>query len=212
MSLGQRISAFQAERFPHMDPAVRAVLQDTTDELVRSGIAERSLAIGDPAPDFSLPNARGETVTLAETIARGPAVVTFYRGSWCPYCNLTLRAYQQHLSEMQAMGATLLAISPQTPDNSLSTVEKNELEFEVLSDAGNLVARRYRLVFVLPEPLRSVYREMGIDLAEVNGDTSWELPMPGTFVVDGDAIIRLAFVDAEYRRRLEPTAILETLR
>jgi len=113
---------------------------------------------------------------------------------------------------MQALGASLIAISPQTPDNSLSIAEKNALTFEVLSDADNQAARQYKLVFALPDILRTVYPQLGIDLPKFNGTEAWELPMPGTFVIAQDGTIRLAYVDADYTHRLEPVAILESLR
>jgi peroxiredoxin len=135
-------------------------------------------------------------------------LLTFYRGDWCPYCTLQLRAYQAILPQIRELGAGLVAISPQTPDNSLSTAEKKGLTFPVLSDAGNEVARQYGLVFSLSETLRTV----SADLTSYNGDDSWELPMPGTFVIAPDGTVRLAFVDADWTRRLEPAAILDTLR
>jgi peroxiredoxin len=124
-----------------------------------------------------------------------------------------LRAYQRVLDEIGALGGSLVAVSPQLPDDSLSTVEKNELRFEVLSDVRNDVARRFGLVFRLDEVLIPIYKErFGIDLPARNGDDSWELPVPGTFVIARDGLIRLAHADPDYTRRLEPTAILEALR
>ncbi len=113
---------------------------------------------------------------------------------------------------MQALGASLVSISPQTPDNSLSMAEKNELKFEVLSDVGNKVARQFGLVFSLVEELRPLYKGIGADLPAHNGDDSHELPIPATFVIAQDGTIRLASVDADYTHRLEPAAILDSLR
>jgi Peroxiredoxin len=188
------------------------IFQKSTEELVQSGIAERGKKVGSKAPDFALPNAKGTTTRLSDLLPQGPVVLTFYRGEWCPYCNLTLHAYQKYLPEMKQLGATLVAISPQTPDHSLSTAEKWQLEFEVLSDEGNQVAREYGLVFSMSEELRALYKNLGNDLETYNGDASWELPMPGTFVIAQDGTIQLAFVDADYTHRLEPAAILDTLR
>ena len=166
--------------------------------LVNGGITAHAVKVGQKAPDFSLPDQIGDTVSLHSVLQRGPAVVTFYRGEWCPYCDLTLRAYQRILPSIMAVGASLIAISPQTPDNTLTTVEKKELTFSVLSDVGNVVARKYGLVFVTPEAAR----HPGISAA--NGDDAWELPMPATFIVAQDGTIRLAFVDADWTHRLEP--------
>jgi peroxiredoxin len=182
------------------------------DTLVQTDIAKDSLQVGAKAPDFTLPDVFGKPVTLSELLQRGPAVVTFYRGEWCPFCNLQLHAYQNILPQIQELGATLVAISPQTPDNSLSTVEKKELTFTVLSDVGNTVARKYKIVFALPDQFRTPYTSIDSDVPTFNGDQSWELPMPGTFVIDQHGIIRLAFVHEDHTRRLEPTALLDSLR
>jgi peroxiredoxin len=123
-----------------------------------------------------------------------------------------LQVYQQRVAEMQALGATLVAISPQTPDNSLSMAEKNALQFEVLSDQGHKVARDYKVVFSLPDVIRTIYAQIGADLPKYNGDESWELPMPGVFVIAPNGTIRLAFVDADYSHRLEPQAIIDSLK
>jgi peroxiredoxin len=163
------------------------------------------------APDFSLPDARGGTVALSSLLARGPVVLTFYRGSWCPFCDLQLRAYQSVLPKIRALGAELVAISPQTADYALSDVEKKQLTFPVLHDAGNRVARVYGLVYSLSEPLRQLQVGFGNPLPKFNGDESWELPVPGTFVLDRRGIVKLAHVDPNFMVRLEPNAILEAL-
>jgi len=195
-----------------MPAEVAATLQQATEDLVRSGIAERSLKEGAKAPDFVLPNVKGDPVHLSDLLARGAVVLTFYRGGWWPYCNLQLQAYQKVLPEIEALGASLVAVSPQTPDNSLTTAEKNDIKFEALSDRGNQVARQFGLVFPLADAVRPLYKGFGIDLPAVNADDSYELPMPGTFIIAEDRTIRLAFVDADYTRRLEPSEILNSLR
>jgi peroxiredoxin len=180
-------------------------------ELAESGITGRVLKAGDEAPDFTLPNAVGYPVTLSTALKSGPAVVTFYRGIWCPYCNLQLKAYQKVLPEILKLGASLLAVSPQSPDKSQATLLKNFLQYEVLSDLRNEVARQYGLVYQVPEWLRSLYISFGTDLPAFNGDDSWELPIPGTFVIDRDRRIALAYADSDPRHRLEPKAIVEAL-
>ena len=137
--------------------------------------------------------------------------MTFYRGAWCPYCDLTLRAYQALLPQIRSLGATLIAISPQTPDGSLTTAETKELAFPVLSDTGNGVARQYGLVFRVSTALEATHQAFGIDLARSNGDTSNELPVPGTFIIGRDGRIAFAFVDSDYRVRLEPAELLRQL-
>ena len=179
--------------------------QGAIQALVNGGVTANAVKVGQKAPDFSLPDQIGETVSLDRVLQRGPAVVVFYRGEWCPYCDLTLRTYQRVLPSITSLGASLIAISPQTPDSTLTTVENKELTFSVLSDVGNVVARKYGLVFVTPEAAR----HPGISAA--NGDESWELPMPATFIVAQDGTIRLAFVDADWTHRLEPAELLKAL-
>ena len=183
----------------------------STVALEASGIEHNALAAGVAAPDFTLPDARGGVVGLSDLLQKGPVVVTFYRGTWCPYCNLALRAYQRALPDIQALGAQLVAISPQIPDESLSMAEKNDLAFPVLSDEGNNVGRQYGLVFALDAETRERYLGMGNDLVHSNGNDAWELPMPGTFVIGQDGIIKLAWAKADYTQRLEPAEILAAL-
>jgi peroxiredoxin len=206
-SLADQITAFKATLASQVPAEVLATYNQAIGALVHSGIAASGLQEGALAPDFTLPNVDRRPVSLSALLQQGPVVLTFYRGEWCPYCNLQLRAYQAILLRIRELGASLVAVSPQTPDNSLSTAEKKCLTFPVLSDAGNEVARRYGLVFSLPQMLRTT----GPNLPSFNGDDSWEVPMPGTFVIAPDATVRLAFVDADWTRRLEPAAILDAL-
>jgi peroxiredoxin len=158
-----------------------------------------------------LPDARGGNASLEQLLREGPVALVFYRGQWCPYCDLALRAYQEVLPQIRALGAMLVAISPQTPDASLSTAEKRGLAFPVLSDQGNRVARSYGLVFTVAEGLGRLHQAFGIDLARSNGDASNELPVPGVFVVARGGQIAFAYVEADFRRRLEPAELLRQL-
>jgi peroxiredoxin len=211
-SLQGQLDALKAQLTQVLPPEAFAAISDDLAALIRSEIVAQALNEGAQAPDFALPDARGTTVRLAELLARGPVALVFYRGEWCPYCNLALRAYQAILPQIQQLGATLVAISPQTPDNSLTTVEKKGLTFPVLSDAGNRVARQYGLVFAIGEAARPAYAAIGADLPAFNGDASWELPMPGVFVIARDGTVRLAAVEADFTRRPEPDVILGALR
>jgi len=212
MTLQQELDARRAEFNAKAPPDRIAAYQRGVDELAADGIAERAVKAGDQAPDFTLANARGEPVKFSALLARGPVVLTFYRGGWCPYCSLQLRAYQRVLPAIRALGAQLVAISPEAPDRSLTTAQKNELEFEVLSDVTGDVGRAWRLVFDLSEELRGLYQANGLDLSAINADGQWHLPLPATYVIAPDRTVKLAFVDVEYRVRLEPADILATLR
>ena len=212
MGLEQDLANFKAE-FERTAPAGRAALYDSKVEELRAKFAlDGVLKVGDRVPEFSLPDASGSPVSLADALNGGAGVVTFYRGGWCPYCNLQLKAYQQALPEITALGAQILAVSPQLPDGSLSTAEKNGLKFPVLSDVGNSVARSFGLVYALPEELRAALRSNGKALPGVNGDESWELPVPATFVVNTDRRIAFVFVEVDYRRRLGPEELIAALR
>lgn len=180
-------------------------------ELLSSTIADNAPGTGDQAPDFSLPCVRGDQLLLSEALDSGPVVLSFYRGSWCPFCNLELNALQKRMPEIRACGARLIAVSPEKPDTSLDHAEKLQLEFDVLSDLGNQVARRYGLVMHVPESMRPLYMEWGLNLPAANGDESYEIPVPATYVIDRQGNIVAAYVDRDYTRRMEPAAIIEAL-
>ena len=212
MTLKEELDARRAMSAQKLPPERSAAFQRGIDQLIADGIADRAVKEGDIAPDFTLPNARGEQVSLYACLENGPVVLTFYRGGWCPYCNMQLRAYQRLLPELGSLGATLIAISPEPPDSSLSTAEKNELEFEVLSDINSDAGRAYRLMFELSDELQAFYTEMGNDLSKRNADGEWHLPLPATYVIDTNKRVTLAFLDADYRNRLEPADIIAALR
>jgi peroxiredoxin len=212
MGLEQELVAFKAE-FERTAPAGRAALYDRKVEELRERFPlQRVLQPGAVAPEFSLSDTDGSQKSLSDMLRLGPVVLTFYRGGWCPYCNLQLRAYQNALPEFEALGATLLAISPELPDNSMSTAEKNALRFSVLSDRGNTVASAFGLVYSLPEELREALRSNGKALPAMNGDESWELPVPATFVIGTDRRVAFSFVEIDYRRRLAPEDLIVALR
>ncbi len=211
-SLTDRITEFTTAMAKNAPPEVVAALGKELRKLTESGIAKGAPRVGEKAPDFSLPDAHGVAVTLSGLLREGPVVVTFYRGGWCPFCNLQLRAYEEILPEIRRLGAELVAISPQTFDYALSDVEKKGLTFPVLTDAHNQVARMYGLVFTLSDVLKRLQEAFGNPIPKFNGDDSWELPMPGTFVLSDSGVVWLAHVDPDYTRRLEPLAILAALR
>ena len=212
MSLEHELASFKAE-FSRTAPAGRAALYEAKIEELRADFALAS-AVGadEAAPDFALPNAAGKSIVLKELLRSGPVILTFYRGGWCPYCNIQLRAYQSVLPQISASGARLVAISPQLPDNSLDTANKNALTFDVLSDVRNEVARSYGLVYSLPEEIRAALRSNNKALPSINGDQSWELPVPATYVIARDRLVALAYIEVDYRKRLEPEALIRCLK
>lgn len=210
-TLQSELDVFRTGFMTKVPAEIRDAMGRADLALAASGIAEAALKAGDTAPDFALPDATGKIVRLSDLLADGPVVVSFYRGGWCPYCNLELRALQKALPEITALGATLLAISPEKPDETLSTAEKNDLTYPVLSDQGSAVSRRFRIAFDLAEELRPIYSKFNHALPDRNGTDSWILPIPATFVIARDCDVALAFVDVDYRNRLEPATILATL-
>jgi len=211
MTLKFELDTFRAEFMGKAPAEIRDAMTRADLELGSSGILDRALKAGDRAPDFTLPNARGGDLSLTNTLARGPVVLSFYRGGWCPYCNLELRALQQALPDIERLGATLVAVSPQTPDESLSTAEKNDLAYPVLSDVNSRTALAYGIAFDLAKELRPIYARFGHALPDRNGDESWTLPIPATFIIDRDGTIVLAYVDVDYRNRLEPSEVIAVL-
>lgn len=190
-------------------------LQQVADEMIarlRSTGAVPGIEVGATAPLFELTDGSGTTVRLADRLERGPVVVVFYRGGWCPYCNIHLAELRESLDDIKALGASLIAISPQRPDDSMSFAERLGLDFDVLSDPDQRTIRDYRLQFELPDELRDLYRQMGMGLDEQNADGSWNLPVPATFVLDRTGTVRAAHVDPDYKERMSAAAVLENLR
>ncbi|TDY27083.1 peroxiredoxin [Paraburkholderia sp. BL6665CI2N2] len=212
MKLQEQLDNFRAE-FARTAPSGRAALYEARiEELRASFVLDHAVGVGDEAPDFSLLDVHDNRVSLSLLLQRGPVVVTFYRGGWCPYCNIQLRAYQAVLPEMATLGARLVAISPQLAHGSLTTVQTNALTFDVLSDVNNSVARRFGLAYALPADLREALRSSQKALPAINGDESWELPIPATYVIAPDGRVALASIEVDYRKRLEPDVILAALK
>ena len=211
-SLAEQLAEYRAGFQQKAPQAAQDLMTAATDTLEASEIINQVLTVGDIAPDFELPDATGKLVKLSELLKQGPVVVNFYRGEWCPYCDLELRAFQNLLPEFNQLGANLVAISPELPDHSLSVTEKHSLEFSVLSDVGNQASRQYGLVFTLDKTLQPLYQDFGIDIPTHNGDDSYELPLPATYVIDQSGRIRYGFAEADYTQRAEPQDVLAVVR
>lgn len=207
--LAKELAARSAEFADKADPEMLRIFTEAIDRLAESGILEGVKTKGDKAPDFELSDVNGNTVNFKDLLTEGPVVLTFYRGGWCPYCNLQLRAYQENLDKFQAIGANLVAISPEQPDNSLDTTEKNELEFTVLSDPGNDVADKFGLRYEIDPVLTERFAPI---LEGYNGDESHTLPLTATYVVGTDGTIKFSYVTADYKLRAEPSDIIDALK
>ncbi|CAN7652473.1 peroxiredoxin-like family protein [Pararhizobium sp. LjRoot238] len=193
------------------EPIFSAIAQSITD-LKASGITKRAASVGSIIPLPVIKDFDGNEVDLGTLAADGPLAISFYRGGWCPYCNVELRALSHSLGDIEASGATVVAITPEQPGNARETAGKNTLGFPVLVDKGNRYARELGIVFSLPEKLRPIYREIGIDLADWNGDESHELPLAATYIVDSNGTVVWAFVDADFTVRAEPANLAAALR
>lgn len=210
-TLQQDLDAFKVEWTAKRPKETIALMEKADLQLAATDILQKALKAGDKAPDFTLFDAMRRKVSLSDTLEQGPVILVFYRGGWCPYCNLELRSYQRYLPEICKAGAQLIAISPQSPDTSLSTQEKNALVFPVLSDTENEVAEAFGIVFDLPDYLTKVYASFSIDLLEINDADRWALPLPATYVIGQDSTILKSFVETDYRIRMEPTEALAVI-
>ncbi len=189
----------------------QVTIQQAFEDIMNADFGSKALREGDNATDFRLPNAKGGETQLSDLLKQGPVVINFYRGGWCPYCNLEFKALCDAMPKIQELGATLIGVSPELPDNSMTTVEKLNLNFEVLSDVGNKIARDYGIVMDVPENMRPLYLKWGLDVPTVNGDDSWELPIPATYVIDSDGKINFAYINKNYTERCEPDDVLAAL-
>jgi len=204
---------FKAGKPPYNAPAeIHPIMERATAELIASGQAERALKAGDRAPVFTLIDHEGNEVSSTVLLSKGPLVVSFYRGVWCPYCNMELEALEAALPAFIAEGAKLVAISPQNAVNSRRSVAKNGLNFPILSDTHNDVAQAFGLRFAMPDYLVALYKNLKNDLPGFNGDDSWTLPMPARYVIGQDGTILYAEVNPDYTHRPEPSDMLPALR
>jgi peroxiredoxin len=216
MALQDRLDALKADfesgRFP-LKPTreILDTMHRATDELICSAQAQRARKAGEVAPEFTLNDSDGKPVSSRELLTRGPLVVSFYRGVWCPYCNLELQALQAALPEISARGASLVAISPQTAANSRKSQRDNKLGFPILSDTKSEVANAFGIRFALQDYLIEVYKGFKNDLPAFNDDPSWVLPMPARYVIGTDGIIAYAEVNPDYTQRPDPSELLPVL-
>jgi len=185
--------------------------QSYLESIEKQRIAEGAVKACSPAPDFELQDQDDETVRLKDLLERGPVVLVFYRGKWCPHCNATLIAMQKILPRIQEKGASLVAISPMLPDGTQVFATKRDLEFPVLSDFGNQVARKYRLTFTVPEEVRPSMEAWGENVPEHNGECSWEIPLPATYIINTEGDIVWSFIDNDPGCRGEPDDVVAAI-
>lgn len=213
MTLAQEIEILNREMANNLPEEVTEAFQNAIQDWIAAGIDKTALNVGDKIPSIQLFDATGESVIVDDLLKYGPVVISFYRGGWCPWCNLELRTLQKYLANINKYNGQLLAISAELPDRILNTVEKDSLEFPVLTDPDLGLARQFGLVFQLPPKIEDITKNVfDLDLKQINGMDSYELPIPATYVVDMKHIIRYAFVDANFMNRAEPESIIEILK
>jgi peroxiredoxin len=213
MSLKQAAAEYKAKAQEMLGEKF-GILTGDMDRVRAAGTIDGALKAGQTAPEFTLPDAFGHEVSLKSLLTNGPVVISFYRGEWCPFCNLELRSLQEVLPQMKELDATLIAISPEKPDHGIVMAEKNMLTFPVLSDFGNEVARQFGIVFQVGQEVKELSRNVfKNDIALRNGEDSYELPVPATYVLDKTGIVRFAHVTVDYMTgRAEPEAVIAALR
>ena len=211
MSLTQLLKEHADESSDKFPDAIKVIMKNAIDELKASKVTSKALKTGDNFPNFKLPNVEGKEIDSKVLLQEGSLIISFYRGGWCPYCNIELKALQKILPEFKSRKAQLIAISPEIPNNSLTTREKNNLDFEVLTDKNNNFSRTINLVYQLPEELVSLYKKFGINLEESQNNKNNELPISATYVINKNGIIIYHFIEEDYKLRADPKAIIEAL-
>ena len=204
MKLSESLKAYKQTSYSKKTEDEKTIMQTATANLIKRHLEDRALKKGDHIPPFELPDSTGKIVSMRKLLCDGPVIISFYRGAWCPYCNLELAAYQELLPEIKKRGGQLIAISPEKPDLSLDLKQQKALEFLVLTDKNNHIAKLFGIVFKLEAPLLALYKKMGIDLEASQGNSLNELPLPATYVVAPSGEIILSYINSDYTERLEP--------
>jgi peroxiredoxin len=211
-TLSEQLEEFRANWRARVPPERQATMDRHVAHLAASGISENAKQVGDRAPVIQLRDQHGQEFDVASLLAKGPVIVNFYRGGWCPFCNLELKAYQDILPRIRGAGANLVAISPEKPDDTVTTAEKNALTFPVLSDVGQKVGKAFGLVYAFTDDVRSVYDGFKLDIPTKNGvPDDWSLPLSATYLIDRDGTILFADTSVDYRERSDPLDVLQVL-
>lgn len=214
-TLESEIAEFDKIKATKLPSSTLAVMAHHTELLAKSGVVERAastLVIGNSFPDVELPDVDGRLVNIKSIGKGGPLVLVFYRGGWCPYCNMELRAWQKQLAELRTAGANIVAISPEQPVHAATTVERAQLDFQILVDKDNMLAHKLNTAFHVADELAALYLSLGIDLDGSQGNSERVLPLPVTLVLDEARNISWRFIDADYTRRAEPADVIQAVR
>lgn len=211
-TLQQQLDNF-SEQIAHKIPShAKAVIKKCNDALAAELPTRGILKVGDKLPAFSLENQNSETVSSEKLLKDGPLIISFFRGVWCPFCNIEIKALEAYAQQFRDAGANIVVISPQSQASTKRSVEENNTSFDILSDVGNSYAKALNIAFTLPKELQIIYKGFGINLPEYNGDQSWSLPMPARFVIAQDGTVIAADVNPDYTQRPDPSETLATLK
>lgn len=211
MSLQKRLDTLKKEFTANVPQDMLDVMNLETDKLIASDIVENAIKTGQHLPDGLLTAAKGQQVDIDQIIDGKPLVISFYRGGWCPYCNLELQGLQEIASKVQALGANIIAMTPESVAHAQETKEKNGVSFDIYSDQGSEYAKALGLVFTLPKSLQEIYLTFGIDVEKHNGESKFELPIPTTLIVKPNREVVYIFADGDYTKRSEPSKLLDVL-
>lgn len=213
MTLEESLAKLKAKIEGSMPQENVAIMHQATKDLETSGIGESILKVGDKAPEFLLPNQEGKMISSKELLQKGDLIITFYRGVWCPYCNLDLGNLKRYKSQFEAQNATMLSISPQLEKQNKQIVERQRLNFDLLSDTENKIAAQFGLRWTMKDPLKSLYKDtFKISLPNYNGDDSWTLPIPARFIIGTDGVIKYVEYSIDYTKRPNPDVLVEALK
>ena len=204
-------AAFWENAKKSMSPDVVAKIDAGIDAMVSGATPYTPIALGETVADFTLDNQNGQARSLSGALEKGPVILFFYRGEWCPFCNLQLKHYQESLARFNNAGASLIAISPEKPDHSIVAAEKHNLGFDILYDIDDAVGETFGVSVHIPDEHIDALKGFGLELPEWNGTQSWTLPVPGVFIIDRDFKVKWRFVEANYRIRAEVDEILAAL-
>ena len=213
-SYEEKLKAFNEMRkakMPPMSDADKLVFKNAGEYLAKH-LPNPGIQVGEKVPDFTLNNAFGKAISLSDELKNGPVILVFYRGAWCPFCNLHLHVLQESITEFSKYGARLILVTPQKPDKSAEQLKKDGFQFEVLSDLDSQVMKEFNLYFEVPTDLVTLYKKFGIDLETYNGDGRNVLPVPGSFVIDQQGIVRAMHANTDYKQRMEPQAMIDALK
>lgn len=212
MKLIKELTEIQQSMATQLSEEVLDIMGSSLSEMLNQKLDSNALTVGDTAPDFSLKSTNQNNVNLYELLKTKPVIISFFRGSWCPFCVTELEHYQKNLvTDKKSIATHFLAISPQKTEISSQLCQNNNISLTILSDEGNEVAKKYGLVFTLPDNVRDLYKNLGANLPDFNGDNSYQLPIPATYIIDQNKKIIFSYINVNYMERVDISELQNVL-